>query len=133
MVKKTTDSIKKTKGSLRYQRDKEREPVKGIFRFHEVPGGTMGFIYKAWKEDPVERFNLVDGQVYTIPLGVARHLNKNGKYPVHVHKVEEGGKPSMLIGKMVSRFSFQSLEFMDIGDMEATGPSGIEQVVYSPQ
>lgn len=131
MPQKTTELKKKPKVNLRYQRDKDREPVKGIFRFHEVPGGSVSFCYKAYKEDSVERFDLFDGQVYTIPLGVARHLNKNGKYPIHAHTLNtDDGKPAMHIGKMVSRFSFQSLEFVDIGDMDATGTSEIEQVTF---
>ena len=65
------------KHSLKYLRDKDREKVKGIFRYHEVPGGNFSFSYRAYKEDQVENFSLNDGEVYTIPLGVARHLNKN--------------------------------------------------------
>lgn len=113
---------------IKLQRNKDNENVKGIFRFHEVPGGGISFCYKAYKNDDVERYDLVDGQVYTLPLGVARHLNKSGKYPVHSYTLQEDGKPAMGIGKMVSRYGFQSLEFMDIGDIEATGSSEIEQV-----
>jgi hypothetical protein len=117
------DKDKKTKPSLRYLRDKDREPVKGIFRFHEVPGGSMSFVFKAYKEDQVERFDLVDGQVYTIPLGVARHLNKNLFYPVHAYSVDEYGKPLMKIGQKVRRCSFQSLEFVDVDDLTPVGNS----------
>lgn len=130
MPQKTTDSAKKQKVNLRYQRDKDRQPVKGIFRFNEVPGGSVSFCYKAYKEDSVERFDLVDGEIYTIPLGVARHLNKNGRYPVHAYNIEENGKPSIHVGKMVNRFNFQSLEFVDIDDMDVTGSSKIEQVTF---
>ena len=76
----------------------------------------MDFVYREYKEDDVERFNFVDGQVYTIPLGVAKHLNKNGWYPIHSHSVDEYGKPLQRIGQKVRRFSFQSLEFVDISD-----------------
>lgn len=106
----------KPKVNLKYQRDKDREPVKGIFRFHECPGGSMDFVYREYKEDEVERFNFVDGQMYTIPLGVAKHLNKNGWYPVHNYSVDENGKSLQRIGQKVRRFSFQSLEFVDITD-----------------
>jgi hypothetical protein len=105
------------KQNLRYQRDKDREMVKGIFRFFEVPGGSMEFVFKAYKEDPVEKYSFYDGETYTIPLGVARHLNKNGWYPLHQHAVDEHGKPLMKIGSKVRRFGFQSLEFMDIEDL----------------
>ena len=124
-----TKSEQKKKVNLKYQRDKDREPVKGIFRFYEVPGGTLSFVFRAYKEDPVERFDLTDGMIYTIPLGVARHLNKNGWYPVHAYKQDEAGKPSVQIGKKIARFAFQSLEFVDIDDISATGESPIiEQV-----
>lgn len=106
-----------SKGNLRYQRDKDREMVKGIFRFYEVPGGSMEFVFKKYKEDPVERFTLYDGQVYSIPLGVAKHLNKDCWYPLHSHILDENGKPSMKVNQRVARCGFQSLEFVDAEDL----------------
>ena len=107
----------KPKQDLRYQRDKDREVVRGIFRFYEVPGGSMSFVFKMYKQDPVERYDFIDGGTYSIPLGVAKHLNKNGWYPVHQHAVDQDGKALMKIGSKVRRFGFQSLEFIDIEDM----------------
>jgi hypothetical protein len=118
--------------NLKYQRDKERELVKGIFRFHEVPGGSMSFVYRAYKDDPVERFDLIDGQVYKLPLGVAKHLNKNGWYPVHAYATDENGKPLMKIGQKVRRFSFQSLEFVDIDDITPDGSPLVTVEKLSP-
>lgn len=121
------------KKNLRYMRDKDREKVKGIFRFYEVPGGSMSFVYKEYKEDDVERYDLVDGQVYTLPLGVAKHLNKRGNYPVYEHvpgeaNVKTGGYnhsmtgggalSGMKVGRKVQRCGFQSLEFVDIEGLE---------------
>lgn len=111
----------KPKPNLKYLRDKYREPVKGIFRFYEVPGGSMEFVYREFKEDQVEKFSMADGEVYTIPLGVARHLNKNGWYPVHSYAQDGEGKSSMKIGQKVRRFGFQSLEFVDIEDITEQG------------
>ena len=110
---------KKDKPSLRYLRDRDREMVKGIFKFYEVEGGTMSFVYKAYKEDPVERYDFADGQLYSIPIGVAKHLNKNGWYPMHVYSTDENGKPLQKIGQKVRRFGFVSTEFMDLDDLEA--------------
>lgn len=105
--------------------------VKGIFRYYEVPGGSMSFSFKKYREDPVERYDLVDGQQYTLPLGVAKHLNKNGTYPVYEHVPNEPGiqqainpgggaalNQNMRIGRKVQRFGFQSLEFVDIEGLE---------------
>lgn len=118
-------SSPKPKKSLTYQRDKDREIVKGVFKFYEVPGGQMSFVYKAHKGDQVERYNLVDGEIYSIPLGVARHLNKNGWYPVHSYALNDVGVASMKIGQKKRRFGFQSLEFVDIEDMGDANESGI--------
>lgn len=121
----TTTELKSKKESLvsqlRYLRDKDREIVKGIFRFHEVPGGGMSFVLKVYKDDPVERYDMIDGQVYSVPLGVAKHLNRNGWYPVHAYAQDESGKTSMKIGQKVRRFSFQSLEFVDLEDLTPVG------------
>lgn len=116
-AKVTTDKSKKIKESIKYQRDKDREMVKGIFRFYEVPGGSMSFNYRAYKGDPIERYDMVDGGVYTIPLGVAKHLNKNCNYPIHEYLRDESGNASMRVGQKVNRCGFQSLEFVDIDDL----------------
>ena len=123
-----TKSQEKKKVNLKYQHDKDRQPVKGIFRFYECPGAVLSFVFRAYKEDDVERFDLTDGQVYSVPLGVARHLNKSGRYPIHAYKVNEDGSTSQHVGKKVARYGFQSLEFVDISDIDATGSDGIIEV-----
>lgn len=107
--------------SLKWRRDRDREIVKGMFKFYEVPGGSMSFVYRAYKEDKTERYDMLDGNVYSIPLGVARHLNKNGWYPVHAHTMDEHGVPRTKIGHKKRRFGFQSLEFVDMDDLVEEG------------
>ena len=121
------EEIKPDPKNLCYQRDRDREKVKGIFRFYEVPGGCMSFVFKQYLEDPVEKYELVDGQIYTLPLGVAKHLNKSGRYPVHAHEQDERGNVSVRVGKMVARYGFQSLEFVDIEEF-SNRPSEIVTV-----
>jgi len=118
----------KVKPNLKYLRDRDREIVKGIFRFHEVPAGTMMFSIRLWKEDQVEDFTLRDGEVYSLPLGVARHLNKNCWYPIHAYASDENGKSTQKISQKVRRCSFQSLEFTDMDDFTPVGGSGIVSV-----
>jgi|SRR5665213_1875389 len=125
--------------ALKYQRDKDREMVKGIFRFHEAPGAGMGFVYKQYKEDQVERFDFIDGEIYTIPLGVAKHLNKNLWYPEYGFIKEEqgvktafGGGQAMRVAHKVRRASFQSLEFIEDTDLTPVGSSGIVNVELIP-
>lgn len=103
--------------NLKYLRDKHREPVRGIFRFNECPGGVMSFTFKEFKEDEVERYDLQDGKIYTIPLGVAKHLN-NRWYPEYEYFKNESTQDLQRISKKVHRCSFQSLEFMDVEGLE---------------
>ncbi len=98
---------------LKIERDKDREMVKGVFKYYEVPGGRVDFCFKKYEEDPVEKYEFIDGHVYTIPLGVAKHVNTR-KYPIHEYGRNEDGSPLQRIGQYVSRMAFQSLEFMDI-------------------
>ncbi len=129
-ISQIAEKKKKIKENLKYKRDKDREKVRGIFHFYEVPGGIMSFSFKAYKEDEVETYTLQDGQVYTLPLGVARHLNNNLWYPEYGYlKGEQGDNGArtgfnsmvgegMRIEKKIRRCGFQSLEFVDIDDMQ---------------
>lgn len=114
----------KKKPSLKQQQQEDRKMVRGKFVFHECPGGTMMFSFRKYKEDPVENFSLTDGQIYTVPLGVAKHLNTNCWYPKHEFTQTEG-TPIPIIGKKVRRCSFQSLEFMDIEELDVIDPKTI--------
>lgn len=123
--------VKKVEKSLRFQRDKDREPVRGIFRFYEVPGGRLDFVFKQYKEDQVEKFSLIDNEIKTLPLGVAKHLNKNGWYPEYAFNAATGTSGGMVsndlhghsaasdmrISRKVRRFGFQSLEFVDVDEL----------------
>ena len=119
--------VKSPKKNLEFMRKKDREPVRGIFRYFEVPGGRMKFPYKKYEGDKVERLDLVDGETYTIPLGVAKHLNSSGGYPIHAHAMDGAGKNIYKVGQIKRRYGFQSLEFIDPVDFD-TVDSGIVTV-----
>lgn len=124
LVKET----KKMSSNMKAMRDKDREMVRGKFIFHEIPGGQLGFSFKKWPGDPVETFNLVDGQVYSLPLGVAKHLNKNCKYPIHAYAMDEDKKPYVKVQQWVRRCSFQSLEFIDLDDLTPEGNTEVKDM-----
>lgn len=128
-VKKELKSNLPIKGKdLKYQRDKDREMVRGIFRFFEVPGGNMSFSFRKYREDEIETFSLNDGEIYTIPRGVAHHLSNNCWYPEHAYKQDEQGRPSMMVSKKRRRCSFEPLDFMDVSELNELTPSNIETV-----
>lgn len=111
--KKSRDEVKI---NYQYMREKDKEPVKGVFHFYECPGAPLRFSYKAYKGDDVEDYELFDGFQYTLPLGVAKHLNKSGQVPVYEYKEDDRGMPVVLVGKKRRRYGFQSLEFIDVDD-----------------
>lgn len=95
-------------------REENAKPVRGVFRFYEAPGQTLEFNFGGqYGMNRVDKYVLTDGHIAEIPLGVARHLNKNGAYPVHKAIVDENGKPATAISQMTHRFGFQSLDFID--------------------
>ncbi len=98
---------------LEIKRLADRELVRGIFRYHETPNGEVGFAYRAYKADPLETYVLKDGETYTIPMGVAKHLNMVGRcdYPTYAYKNDESGRPVMSLNQRVRRMSFQNLDF----------------------
>lgn len=119
LTKEAPKEVKKP--NLKYERDKDREIVTGIAKNYECPGGLIEFIFKKYKEDGVEKYSLHDGEVCKIPLGVAKHMNKNCWYPIHAQAVDDNGRPISKIGTKVRRYGFQSLEFLDDNDLGTYG------------
>lgn len=142
-IKKQPMTKEDLKKKLKIDQQKDKEPVKGIFRFFEVPGGSLNFIYgPMYKGDQSERYDLVDNQMCTLPLGVAKHLNKKGWYPAYGYQKDEQGNVVMRVSQKVRRFGFQSLEFLDLDDLSAVGSPlvtatplvhDIDQVFQTPQ
>ena len=134
MPRSTAKSFRETKEpakkriNLHEMREKDRTPVKGVFKYYEVPNGVLEFCFKKYDQDPVVRYELYDGVVYTLPLGVAKHIKHDMWYPIHEHRVEENGRHSQVIGKKVSRADFHHLEFVDIDDLSAAPTPQIEIV-----
>lgn len=116
VTKKSKSIAEEAEESLRLRM---REKVRGIFRYYECPQGLMEFVYKEFRNDPLEKFAMTDGQIYTIPLGVARHLNRSGKYPVYGYSKDNDGNVTMKKSKEISRFGFESLEFKDYAEFSS--------------
>lgn len=94
--------------AYRWEREKERDSrmVTGKFQCHEPRGGSVKFSFKQYKGDPVKTYEFHDGQTYTIPLGVAKHLNNNCNYPVYSEILGPDGLRTSDITKRVQRFNF---------------------------
>ena len=109
-------ATKKLSKDALYERDSK--PVTGRFKYFECPGETLKFPFRKHKKDPMKWYTFVDGEVYTIPRGVASHLQREGKYRIHEHCLDDNGRPSMRIGHVVDRFNFEAIGFLDDDDMD---------------
>lgn len=117
--------------------DEECKLVKGRFKNYESPGGALPFTAGKYPGQPIYNKTFQDGEVYEVPLWVARWLNGidaiakgvNGKigscsYPIHGFKWDAGKPPPesqigssgdlipiIGIAKRKKRYGFESLEF----------------------
>ncbi len=133
------EKIKIGKSKLEKFIEEERKLVKGRFRAIESPGSRQKIQQRKYKDLPMFDQWMTDGEIYEIPLWVARWLNGiditaeaiNGKvnscsYPIHGFKSageqlaacrEEYGPdgirlvPIDNIAKRERRYAFESLEF----------------------
>jgi len=103
-------------------RAEDAKIVRGKFIYHECPGGMMEFSFRKYKGDPIEKYQLVDNAIYSLPLGVAKHLNSNCGYPEYAfaqgedNLIQANGFANghvLKITKKTRRCSFQSLEFIE--------------------
>jgi hypothetical protein len=61
-----------TQKDLKVLCERDREKVKGIFRFYECEGGTLTFSLKLYKWDDVERYTFIDGEIYMVGIQFIR-------------------------------------------------------------
>jgi hypothetical protein len=88
----------------------------------------MAFNFKKYREDQTETYTMVDGDIYTVPRGVAHHLSNNCWYPEHNYKMDDHGRNVAMVTKKKRRCSFEPLDFMDAADLNDLTASNIETV-----
>lgn len=117
--------------------DEECKMVKGRFKNYETQGGNLPLTCGKYPGQPLFSQNLQDGEIYEVPLWVARHLNGKDvtaeaidgevgscSYVIHGFKWDRGSPapesqigpggapvPNIGVAKRKRRFGFQSLEF----------------------
>ena len=107
-------------------REKDLKPVKGMFKFYEVPGGTIEFPFLKYAEDRTPKmYKFEDGKIYTIPLMVAKHLNTSGTYDQYDYAPTEDNKGNVKVVGKVRRYGFQSLEFTDENEIGSAEESKV--------
>jgi hypothetical protein len=109
--------------TLNHRRKKEAELVRGIFRNYENPGGYLGFTAPAFdgkpgKEEANKKWEFWDTKEYTIPRGLAFHLNNNLKYPVYRNLDIPGVDALCEVESFFHRVAFHPIGFDDFDDIK---------------
>jgi len=131
-VKKAISDVKKkkikTKSKKELEIEKDTKIVKGVFRYTEIPGGTMKFSFRKYKEVPLKSYSLVDGQIYELPYMVAKHISNNCSYPIHRYMQDDNGNVHTKVGQKVSRCRFEPLDFIDTSDYDSPNIITVERI-----
>lgn len=64
---------------IKKMRAEDEKLVKGQFEFIEAEGGFFSFTYRKYPGDPIEVYQLIHGEICTIPMGIVKHLNGTKK------------------------------------------------------
>jgi hypothetical protein len=110
--KRTEAEKKKASELIENARKEDAKLVKGIFKNLECPGGDLQFAYHAYKGEPTRVYHMIDGQEYEIPVGVAKHINRQCKYNKSKHLIDKDGNRMVAADKPIERYQFVSKEFM---------------------
>jgi len=100
------------KSSLSPEAKKKASEAVETARKIDSTGGDLQFAYHKYKGEPTRVYNFIDGESYTIPLGVAKHINNQCKYKKCKHLVDQNGKPVIAADKPIERYQFVSTDFM---------------------
>ncbi len=111
LLAKAKKEGKLTEREIAYLKAKDLENVRGIFHFWECKGGILKFDLMKYKNTKPD-WEMVDGQMYTVPLYVAKHLNTTG----FIEEEKTIQDPVTLGYRKIKqnrrRYSFESLEFL---------------------
>ena len=110
--KMTAEGRKKASALIEAAHKEDSRLVKGMFKNMEAPGMDVEFAYRLYKGEPIQVYTLEDGKEYTLPLGVAKHINKRCKYKKHKYLVDAEGKSILAPDKPYERYQFVSTDFM---------------------
>ena len=111
-IKRSKEDIKKAEELLEKAHHEDSKIVTGIFKNIEVPGGDLTFTYRKYKQDSYKTYYFEDGKTYSIPIGVAKHINNMTKVKQHAYLVDKDGQKIPGVGSHRQRYQFLSTEFM---------------------
>lgn len=76
---KNTKSKHEVEEMIKKMRKEDEKMVKGQFEFVDAEGGFFEFCYRIYPGDPIQKFQLIHGEICEIPMGLVKHLNNTKK------------------------------------------------------
>jgi hypothetical protein len=131
----TTKSLKNdNEKKWKAERERKSKMVTGKFLFNECPNGELNFFYREFPQQPITTYTFRHDQIYTIPLGVAIHLNDRCSYDEYQYNLDNGkliDAKNMYIKSKVHRTNFIPLDWsVDAGNSD--GKSVVEATFTNP-
>lgn len=113
-IKRTKEELIDAEDKRQSQMEEDARKVTGIFKNLEAPGGDLTFTYKKYKEDPIREYHFEDGQKYTIPISVAKHINNNTAWANREYATGPDGTKKLytIVKSKTQRYQFLSTEYM---------------------
>jgi len=114
---KEEEAATESKDPWKKQRENDERLCRVRFEFREQPGGTLEFSFKKYPGESLKVYRgktgLKDGQTYSLPLGVVKHLMTSGRCPEYKHErsIDES-QTDVVIGSWRTRYSVSPLDFI---------------------
>lgn len=112
--KRDKNELKEAEKMREYSWEEDSKMVSGMFKNIEVPGGGLEFSIRLHENDSIKTYTFLDGQEYTIPLGVARHINKQTSVNKREYATDPNGVKKLytIVSGKRQRYQFLSTEYM---------------------
>lgn len=110
-----TKSKAEVESMIKKMRAEDDKLVKGMFEFTEAEGGFFEFTYRKYPGESIQSYQLIHGEICTIPMGIVKHLNGTKKKVRRYMNVEQPPTGGVLTPKTYdtsSRVRFIPEEFL---------------------
>lgn len=101
---------------IRKMRKEDEKLVKGQFEFTEAEGGFFTFSLRLYPGDQIQSYELIHGEICSIPMGLVKHLNGTKKKIARYANIEQAAQGAIKTPRQydtISRVRFIPYEYLD--------------------
>ena len=102
------------KNSIEAMTPETDKMVTGIFKNIECPGQPGTVTMRLYKGMQPFHKTMMDGEQCTIPLSVAREINRSCKYKRDKHLLDESGNYAKIADTPIDKYAFVTMDFQGI-------------------